>query len=185
MKRLISLCLVFFISITTQLYGQKYGALFLGSNYYLAGDDDNRYDVNTTGLAVGWLLPIHMSNLAVYYKVKAAHHTTHYYSNRYDCQLDYFFSAVNEILVGKTFHYNGKFDLIPQLGFGAMGEAAYSDWDRGFTHGEGFVDLSLILKYRMQPVDVGLMISFEQNIIKNVSSMVSDKRLNLVLVVFK
>jgi len=176
--------LVALMIIVPDLYGQKIGALFVGANNYLVSGGDNEYNINATGLSVGWLIPINISNLNIYYKVKASHHKINEYDRSpYWRKLEYFFSAVNEILIGKRLAINDKVNIIPQIGFGAIGEAAYYDWDKGATHGEAFMDLSFLSTYDMNKLSLGIMINFEKDIIPAPSSIISDKRLNVTLVV--
>lgn len=170
----------------TNLYSQKIGAIFIGANNYLNTGSGNHYHVNLTGVSAGWLIPINIERLQVYYKVKASHHTIEDYETYgFRAKLDYFFSASNEILVGKKFKKGEKICIIPQLGFGAIGEAAYYDWDQGLTHGGAFIDISFIITYDYRNLSFGLMANFEQDIISEAESMVSGQRVNISLLLLK
>ena len=183
-KNFILSIVIIIILSSTNLYSQKLGSLFIGTNNYLVSGTDNRYNVNATGLNIGWLILLNVPNVKIFYKVKASHHTVkEYFSYQYDRELEYFFSAVNEILIGKNIRLNNEIDLIPQLGFGAIGEAAYYDLDRGFTHGELLVDFSLISVYNLKSIGLGLMINFEKDIVPSVESLISDRRLNIAFII--
>ena len=185
MNKIVFIFIILILNISC-LFSQEIGSIFIGSNHYLSADEDNPYNVNGTGISIGLLIPIKLPVIDVFYKVKASHHTIKYYcSCTYGRELDYFFSVTNEILVGKRIVFNDKITLIPQAGFGAIGEAVYYDWDKGYTHGEAFVDISIISFYDIKIMAVGIMVNFEKDVIPSAESYISDKRLNISLLFSK
>ncbi|HPG40178.1 MAG TPA: hypothetical protein PLP19_14995 [bacterium] len=170
----------------SNLYSQKIGAVFIGANNYLYTYRNNHSHVKLTGVSAGWLIPINISSLPVYYKVKAAHHSVEDYDSfGFYGKLNYFFSATNEILVGKQFKVDDKISIIPQFGFGAMGEAVYRDWNIGYTYGGTFIDFSVITSYDCGKFSLGLMTNYEKGVMPDKDSMVSDQRLNIALLFIK
>lgn len=185
MKRIYAAIIILVLTFGN-LYSQKIGAVFIGANNYLKTTGNNHSHVKLTGVSAGWLIPINISTLPVYYKVKAAHHTIEEYNTvEFIKELNYFFSVTNEILVGKKFKVDDKITIIPQLGFGAMGEAVYRDWNDGFTNGGAFVDFSVITSYNCGKLSLGLLVNYEKGIIPDCDSMVSDQRLNVALLLLK
>ena len=166
-------------------FSQELGGISFGIDNYLISNSDNKYNINPSGISAGLLIPINISFGKIYFKVKACHHTADYYSYQHQHKLEYLFSATNEILIGTLFNISKRVSLIPQIGIGGIGETLFYNVNKGYSHGELFIDLSMIGKYKMHSIDLGIMINLENDILQPSSSMTSNKRLNIALLVLK
>ena len=185
-----SLWFLLLLCFSSLLSAQEIGGLFVGVNHYLPAGETNHFNVQENGIGFGFLVPIHVPGVTLYFKAKGAHHQADW-QNEYKSMfyyrppVNYFLSASNEFLMGRTLKLGQRHSLVPQIGFGVTGEAAYSDWDVGYTHGNVFMDVSLMFIQQLENFDLGLLVNYEHDLIEDAAPLVSEARLNLVLVILK
>jgi len=174
------------LSIVGNTYSKEIGGFYIGVNNLFI-KNSNRYNISPQGISAGFVVPIHlMRNMDIDFKVKASHHNVeNHYSYHYDHKMNYFFNVTNELLVGKSIKLKDRIKLAPQIGFGAIGEAIYYEWDRGYTHGDIFMDLSITASYSLKYFNIGILMNYEFDLLDRVSSMLSDNRFLISFIVYK
>jgi hypothetical protein len=175
--------LIFFVENS---YSKELGGICISANNLFV-KNSNRYNISPQGVSAGFLIPIRFTKkMEIDFKVKASHHNVkNHYSYYYDHDLNYFISFINEILIGKSVKLKNGIKLTPQIGFGAIGESIYFEWDKGYTHADIFVDLAVAATYTMKTIDFGILINYESDLLDRVNSMLSDKRFIISLILFK
>ena len=91
----------------------------------------------------------------------------------------------NEIQLGYPIQVVKKISLLPQIGFGAMGEAVHTNYCDGYTDADLFVDLSLTSAYHFDAFGIGPIINYEMNLSDQRGNMLSDNRLLFSIVIMK
>jgi len=186
LKNRIRACLFLLIAFSNAAICKQFGGIYFGSNN-LFQSKSNSYNISPQGISAGFMLPLPLFNrLQANYQVKACFHTVkHFNDPRFEHDLKYFFSASNAFLIGKNLKIQEKFNVLPQAGFGAVGEAAYYDWDKGVTHGSIFFEISTMATYKLNALQIGCMINFETDLPARVSSFLSDQRWSVALILLK
>ena len=181
-----SVFLVVLHFISNSARSQSLGGVFGGLNHYVQVDEGKWNNIEASGISAGFLLPVNIQNVCIFFKLKTSFHTVGpNYSYQYGRSIEHFLSVVNEALVGKRIPLKNKWELLPQIGLGAIGESFYFDWNKGFCNGDYFVDFSLLLKRKARIADVGIMINWENGLNKEVEGFLSGKRICTSFVIMK
>lgn|GEM_PF-3007944 len=189
MRNTVKCCWVFIIVLhlfAESARSQSLGGIFFGLNHYLNVDEDKWNNIDASGFSAGFILPMNIQKVSIFFKLKTSFHTVGpNYSYQYDRSIDHFLSVINEVLIGKQILPSNKFELLPQFGLGAIGESFYFDWNKGYCHGDYFVDFSLLLKRKSRIVDMGIMFNWENGLNKEVEGFLSSKRICTSFVIMK
>ena len=198
MKRIIILIL---LSTTVYAKNNQIGGLLIGSHnlinnlfpQYCSSKLQQEYEVSKTGINIGVLLPIRLTNLNLDYKIQISHHKInnsilHYKTavNRYLCRgdLDNYSSGLNEILIGPTVQIK-KHSIVPQLGFGFIVESLWAERTSGIIYSIFFYDISMRYQYDLGNYYLGLMVNLENGFYPGYSDFKPMKRLNISLLIIK
>ena len=185
MKKIKIFIILFFIIIPNYILSQEYGVLMIGSNIFLTSDSNNRHNVSKNGMSFGFMLPVNCKKMNIFYKVKLSTHTADSYDYHDRQRLDNYIMAVNELLVSYDININNKSTIAPQIGLGMMAESIHHEFFDGYSSAELFIDLSFMVKYSLRHFGIGLLTNYENGIDDFKGNLVSDKRLNLSLIIYK
>jgi hypothetical protein len=153
---------------------QDIGSVFVSANY---GFTDNRLDNNFTthtvdnvGAGFGFFLPVLRSRIGIQYKARVAYHSItddQFADNpspddsRFYRNLDYYLSALNEVMVGMRVDLFRRAYVRPLLGAGVLVHVIYGNHGPGIAYGTFQFDLSTLWMYELKSFDAGILLSLE------------------------
>ncbi|HPG41565.1 MAG TPA: hypothetical protein PLP19_19980 [bacterium] len=133
---------------------------------------ENIFNGAPTGHLLGFSVPININdNIDIHIKLEKGYH----YFNKltsvdtwggtdiYDKKTIYTFH-VNELLIGKSFHFPSGYKLLPQLGYGYTSEGVFEeDFHHGIIRDNfWFVSASLVFAKEFKPVSIGYLLHVEK-----------------------
>ncbi len=167
----------------------QFGMQYLSKNNYPIFQGE--YEVSTVGMTFGILIPIKILDFDSYYKVRIGIHRVNkfvynssWYQNNYPELENYndFLTGINEILIGKSMQIKES-ELLPQIGFGFIGEEIGRASGGGIVWRLFFLDLSMIFRPNMFNQRFGIMANYERGFWESFENMPAKNRLNFSLIV--
>ncbi len=175
---------------------ERTGALFIGVNHYL-GDglfahNFTTHELDDNGVTIGFLLPINVSGLGLYFKGQLFYHDVEDVGpassppgqdDRYYRHLDIYMGGVNELAIGKRIDLSDSFFVEPLVGFGVLVNVIYGNGGEGIAWGAFGIDFSGRIMYAMRGMNLGLQYSFQLVPWDGYFNSADGKTMNLSLVV--
>ena len=162
------------IMMVASVRAQDIGSFFVSANRALTEvkleNNFTTHTVDDVGVGVGFLLPILRTRVGIQYKARLGYNnvTDDVYASfpspddsRFYRNLDYYLSALNELMVTMRFDLSKRLYVRPMLGAGVLVHIIYGNQGPGIAYGTFQFDVTTLWMYDMKSLDVGLILSLE------------------------
>ena len=173
--------LILAVGQTTFAREQERLGIFVGASHFITQGEANTYDVSPNGVTGGLLVPVHLSEVPIFVKLKVVYHVADYtgWPNR---SYDSYIQASNAFLAGVKAWRGHQYSVQVLLGPGIHNESVYSEWGAGVSSAELFADLSVIVSKHQGNRRIGALLSFERGWTSNDTHLVTDRRLQAAVI---
>lgn len=165
---------------TISLASERLG-VFTGVSHFVTQGENDFYNVSPNGVTGGILLPVRLSRVPLFVKVKVLYHGADYHAglNR---SYDSYIHASNAFLAGVKTWRGQNYSVQVLLGPGIHNESIYSEWNTGVASAEVFGEISVIVAKNVGSKRIGALLSIERGFTSDDSHLVTDRRLQLGVV---
>jgi len=155
--------------------------VFVGWSHLITQNEVNAHDVEPNGISGGLLVPVHLSKVPLFVKIKVIYHSANYESGYSDPYGSYI-QVSNSFLAGIKSWRSGEYSAQVLLGAGIQNESIYSKWGEGVAAAEVFGEFSVIVAKHVGGHRLGVLASFEQGLNSKDIHLVTDRRFQLAIV---
>ncbi|NOY61084.1 MAG: hypothetical protein GXO75_19405 [Calditrichaeota bacterium] len=159
--------ILFIFLYSSSCFSQSIVRIAVGNTFYTSKINVGGSEISQNGATLSLYFPIRFPSLDAHLKMGVSRHFAVQQSPQVEyhdeLRIDELYNCTNEILVGHTIQLSDRFSLLPQFGFGALGELLTytSGWRQ--AHVDLFTDASILFNINFGSMSAGLLFNLEKD----------------------